>query len=200
MNKHEFLSILRDRLSGLPKEDIERSLDYYSEIIDDHIEDGLTEEEAVKKVGSIDEIISQIFMETPLTRIVNAKVKQKRSLRAWEIILLILGSPVWLPLVISAAVIVLSIYIVLWSIIVSLYGVVISIAATAVSGIFGGFALLIAGNSASGALLMGIGLICVGAAILLLLGFNRIAKGIFLLGKKLLFGIKNCFVRKGRVK
>lgn len=199
MKKHEFLAKLRDSLSGLPREDVKRSLDYYSEIIDDRIEDGLTEEEAVEQLGSIDEIVSQILMETPLTRIVNAKVKQTRSLRAWEIILLILGSPVWLPLLIAAAAIVLSIYIVLWAVIFSLYSVVVSIVAAAASGIISGFAMLFSGISAPGGLLVGLGFLGIGAAILLLLCFNRFSKGLCILGRMLLLGIKNCFVRKRRV-
>ena len=35
MNKQEFLQILREHLSGLSENDIEKSLDYYSEIIDE---------------------------------------------------------------------------------------------------------------------------------------------------------------------
>ena len=34
MNKHEFLAELRKGLSGLPKEDIEKSVAFYGEMID----------------------------------------------------------------------------------------------------------------------------------------------------------------------
>lgn len=47
MNKQEFLVKLRKGLSGLPKEDIEERLTFYSEMIDDRMEEGLSEEEAV---------------------------------------------------------------------------------------------------------------------------------------------------------
>ena len=47
MSKTEFLTELKKALEGLPEEDIEKSLEYYSEMIDDRIEDGLSEEEAV---------------------------------------------------------------------------------------------------------------------------------------------------------
>ncbi|MBR5538496.1 MAG: hypothetical protein IKU61_01205 [Clostridia bacterium] len=47
MNKQEFLEELRKGLSGLPKEDVRERLNFYGEIIDDRIEEGLTEEEAV---------------------------------------------------------------------------------------------------------------------------------------------------------
>ena len=48
MNKEEFLSELRTKLSGLPQEDIEERISFYSEMIDDRMEDGISEEEAVE--------------------------------------------------------------------------------------------------------------------------------------------------------
>ena len=47
MLKEEFLSKLEKRLLGIPKEDLERTLDYYNEIISDKVEDGMSEEEAL---------------------------------------------------------------------------------------------------------------------------------------------------------
>ena len=40
MNKEEFLSLLRERLSIFPPDEIEKHISYYSEMIDDHIDDG----------------------------------------------------------------------------------------------------------------------------------------------------------------
>ena len=39
MNKEEFLNALRSALAGLPQEDIEERLAFYSESIDDRVED-----------------------------------------------------------------------------------------------------------------------------------------------------------------
>ena len=66
MNKPEFLEALEKRLSGLPLEDIEKSKEYYSEMIDDRVEEGLSEEEAVEALGDIESIVSEIFSTTPL--------------------------------------------------------------------------------------------------------------------------------------
>lgn len=197
MNKHEFLSVLRERLSGLPKEDIDGSVDYYGEIIDDRIEDGLSEEEAVEALGSMEEIVSQILMETSLPKLVKAKVKPKRSLKVWEIILLILGSPVWLPLLAAAIILVLAFYIVLWAVIVVLYSVAISFAAGGLAGIFGSLVCIFTGNAIQGILFFGAGLVCAGITILLFFGFNQITKGVLRLSKKILLRMKACFVRKG---
>ena len=125
MNREQFMAALREKLAGLPEEDIVSSLEYYGEMIDDRIEDGVPEETAVAAVGSVDEIAEQILMDTPLTKLVQARVKSKRSLKAWEIVLLVLGSPIWLSLLIAAAAVVLSVYITLWAIIISLFAVVL---------------------------------------------------------------------------
>ena len=63
MNKEEFLNALRSALAGLPQEDIEERLAFYSESIDDRVEDGLTEEEAVEAIGTVAEVRDQIMAE-----------------------------------------------------------------------------------------------------------------------------------------
>ncbi|MDO5541028.1 MAG: DUF1700 domain-containing protein [Eubacteriales bacterium] len=199
MNKFEFLALLRERLEGLPKEDIEKSLDYYSEMIDDSVEDGLTEAAAVSAIGPVDEIVSQILMETSLPKLVKAKVKPQKALRIWEIVLLVLGSPVWIPLLLAAGCIVLSLYIVLWSGIIVLYAGVVSCAAGAAGGVFGAAALAGTSHFFQAVLFLGGGLIFVGITILFSLGVNQIAKGAAILSKQILFGIKACFIRKETV-
>ena len=56
MTKAEFIEQLSTTLKGLSDEDIKKSLDYYEEMIDDRMEDGKSEEEAVGGLGTIDEI------------------------------------------------------------------------------------------------------------------------------------------------
>ena len=197
MTKLEFLATLRDRLAGLPGEDIGRSMDYYSEMIDDRMEEGVSEEEAVQAIGSMDDVVAQILMETSLPKLVKAKVSRNRSLRAWEIVLLILGSPIWLPLALAALVILLAVYIVIWSMMLVLYAVDLSMAATGIAGLLGAAAQMFGGRLAQGAFLAGSGLACAGTAVLLFFGFNLVAKGVLVLSKKMLLGIKACFVRKG---
>ena len=89
MTKQELTFILAEQLNGLPWEEVERSMEYYDEMINEHMEEGMSEAEAIATLGSVDEIAEQILADIPLSRIVRAKIKPKRSLRAWEIILLI---------------------------------------------------------------------------------------------------------------
>lgn len=197
MNKQEFLSELWERLAGLPGEDIGRLMDYYSEMIDDRMEEGLSEEEAVRAIGSIDEVVAQILMENSLPKLVKAKVKRNRAPKVWEIILLILGSPIWLPLCVAALVIFLVIYLIILVMVLVLYVVDLSVAAAGIAGFLGAFVQVFGGRLAQGAFLLGGGLACIGLAVLLFFGFNIIAKGLVILSKKMLRGIKSCFIRKG---
>lgn len=190
MNKQNFLRALRAGLSGLPQEDIEKSLEFYEEAIDDRIESGLSEEEAVNEMGSVDEIAEQILSETPLPKLIRAKVTPSRALKVWEIILLILGSPVWLPLLLAAVVIILAVYAAIWSVMIAVYAVVLTVALS-------GVVLLI--NCIGKLLFAGMGLTFIGLSILLFFAANRAAKGIFVLSKKFVLLIKSMFIRKEEI-
>ena len=196
MDKKEFLWRLMDGLSGLPMDDIDRSLDYYSEMIDDRMEDGLSEEEAVAALGPVGEICSQILAETPLSRLVKEAVRPKRKLRAWEIILLVLGSPVWVPLVAAAVIVVASVYLSVWAVLLSLYAADLAGAVAGLAGVVTMFRMLSIGQIAEGILFLGGGLVCIGLAILLFFGFNQLTKGLVWVTKRGLLALKGCFVRK----
>ncbi|MBR5314835.1 MAG: DUF1700 domain-containing protein, partial [Clostridia bacterium] len=79
MTKLEFLFRLEQGLCGLPKEDVKERINFYAEMIDDRVEEGLSEEDAVREIGETDEIISQIINDTPLTKIVKEKIKPKNN-------------------------------------------------------------------------------------------------------------------------
>lgn len=131
MSKQEFLERLQNGLHGLPKEDIDERLMFYSEMIDDRAEEGLSEEQAVSAVGDVEEIVRQVIADTPLAKIAKERIKPKRRLKAWEITLLAIGSPIWLSLGIAAAAVVLALYVSVWSVVVSLWAVFVSLAASA---------------------------------------------------------------------
>ena len=196
MRKEEFLTALRDALHGLPARDLERSLEFYREMIDDRMEDGLSEEEAVAAIGPVEDVVAQILSETPLPRLVREKVRPHRVLRIWEIVLLVLGSPVWLPLLAAAALVILSVYLVIWAVIVSLYAVDLSFAVCGVAGLFGIYLAERSGNLAAGIMMLGAGFICAGIAIFLFFGFNQATRGILLGSKRVVLGLKSRFVGK----
>lgn len=187
MNKEDFFRALRTKLSGLPQEDLERSLEFYREAIDDRIESGLTEEAAVGDLGPVDEIAEQILSETPLPKLIRAKVTPSRSLKGWEIVLLVLGCPVWLPLILAAAATGLAIYAAIWSVMIAVYAVVLAFA-------FSGIVLLISGI---GQLMSaGLGLVLIGLSVLLFFAANEIAKGIVCLSRKYVLKTKSLFMKR----
>lgn len=65
MNKIEFLERLEARLRGINVVDRVRSLDYFSEMIDDCMENGMSEDDAVAALGDLDEIAKRIVQEAP---------------------------------------------------------------------------------------------------------------------------------------
>ena len=197
MNKNEFLNELRARLSGLPQEDIDERISFYSEMIDDRMEeDGITEADAVNSIGPVDTIVKQIMSEIPLSKIVSQKVKPKSGLKTWQIVLIVLGAPLWLPLLIALAATVLSIYVSIWSVVVSFYVTDIALVITAVAGIVGTIILFATGKVAAAFFIFGSALICTGLAILLFIGCYWLTVGVIALTKLIIFGIKRAFVGK----
>ena len=192
MNKTEFTEQLKQSLNGLSELDIKKSVDYYEEMIEDRIEDGMTEEEAVSAMGSIDEIKSKILEETPIAKIVKEKMKPKRALRAWEIALLIIGAPLWIPISLVMIICCLWIFLCFWIIILCLYATDFAIFASGFGFIIGAFIQNNGFNT--GLFLAGGGIALVGAAILLFFGFTQIAKGMFWVSKRIVLGIKKLFV------
>lgn len=196
MNKQEFLAELRKGLSGLPQDDVEERLTFYGEMIEDRIEEGLWEEEAVSAVGSVDEIAAQIIADTPLAKSAKETMKPKRRLKAWEIVLLVLGSPIWLSLLIAVCVVILSLYISLWSVIISLWAVFASFIGCAFGGIAVGIGFAFGSNGLTGIAMIGAGVVCAGLSIFTFFGCKAVTTGTVRLTKKIAIGIKNCFIKK----
>ncbi|MBP5193119.1 MAG: DUF1700 domain-containing protein [Clostridia bacterium] len=200
MNKQTFIEELKKALSGIPDKEADECVAFYGEMIDDRVEEGVSEERAVAEVGPIDDIVSQTIADIPLSKLVKAKMPKKRALRAWEIVLIVLGFPLWFPLLVAAGAVVLSIYIVVWAVIASLWAVEISLGACALGGIAVTFAYLFSGYGTAGLAMFGVGVFFAGVTILAFFGCAAATKGIFRLTKKAAVGIKKMFMKKEAVK
>ena len=197
MTKQEFLTELQKALSGLPPKDIDERLSFYGEMIDDRMEEGLSEEQAVAGVGTIEEIVSQTVADIPLTKLVREKIKPKRALRGWEVALIVLGFPLWFPLLIAAGAVLLSLYIAIWSIDASLWSVDLSFAALAVAGFALAGTYAVTGHGLPALGMLGIGICSVGLAIFAFYGCLFATKGLLRLTKSAALGFKSLFVGKG---
>jgi uncharacterized membrane protein len=195
MTKTEFLNILSKRLEVFGEAEKENWLKYYNEIIDDRIEDGQPEEEAVASLGDIDAIINDVLAQTPITKLAKAKLNRK-TMRGWEIALLICGFPLWLPLIAAAFAVALAVYASLWSVIISLWAVFASCVACGISGIAVGIGFIVVSKVPSGVALLGLAFVCAGLSIFLFFGCKAATHGIILLTKKTVLGIKNSFIKR----
>ena len=185
MKKSEFLKERRKHLHGLPEADIQGFLDYYAEMIEDRMEEGFSEEEAVAAVGSVEEIAAQILVDFP-----QPEPKKKNG---WLIALLILGSPVWFSLLMAAFAVALSLYVSLWSVIVSLWAVFGSLALCGLVGLAAGIISFVAGRGLIGVASLSAGLVCGGLSIFLFFGIKALTLVTIGLTKKLAL---RCFAKK----
>lgn len=128
MNKKEYLEELRAALDGADKDEIARTLEFYSELIDDALEDGVSEEEAVSGLESPNNVAARIKSET----VVEGKKVMHTAL---FITAVVLSSPIWLPVLVSVVAVIFSVYVSLWAVIVSLIAASIGAAAGSVAGV-----------------------------------------------------------------
>jgi uncharacterized membrane protein len=143
------------------------------------MEEGMSEEEAVNAIGTPDEVAAQIFAETQM----NAPDKHSRSLRTWEIVLLILGSPLWLSLLIALFAVILAVlvvglvlYVSVWAVIFSLWAVWLALGLTAVVGIPASVVVLLTGKPGVGLFLLGSGLVLASLTVGLFFLFTLLTK------------------------
>ena len=198
MTKLDFITELSDRLSGLPQGEVDERISFYAEIIDEYIEDGLDEEEAVARIGSINEIVDQIIDDVPFTTIAKEKIKKKRRLSAFEIVLLAVGSPLWISLGAVALAVFLSLYAVLWSLVAVAWSVFACFTACAPVSIALGVLYFVLGKPIMAICAIGAGLFLAGLSIFSFFGCKAATKGCAVLTKRIALGIKKCLVRKER--
>lgn len=211
MNKHEFLAALRRELTALPHGELTEQLNFYNEMIDDRMEEGMTEEDAVAGIGSVEGIAAVILAdraadgdpiprsEKPAeeeisgpchdipqqdnTRTDGSASEPKGSpgetskLRPWEIALIALSSPLWVPLLIAAASVALSLLVTLWAVVGSLWTIPLTLSVTAVAGICAVPVAVASGHWALVLAMLGAGCLLAGLCILSVFGCALVTRG-----------------------
>ena len=190
MNKSEFLEALKARISHLPQKEIEERVGFYAEMIDDKMEEGLSEEDAVLSIGSIDEITADVVADK-----VKRESKRCAKLKTWQIVLIAVGSPVWGAVLISLAAAVISLYASLWAIVVSAWAVFGALVGGALGGIARGIGNMILGDITSGVIFISAALVCAGAAVFAFIGSIYLTKLAVFIPKKIAACVKSCKCR-----
>ena len=198
MTRTDFLNELKNLIKDYPAEETEKSIEYYSEMIDDRIEDGMSEEEAVKSLGDVKDIAKEIEIEMPMKTIVKKKVKEKKeeNIPVWVILLLIFGFPVWAPLLLALGVCAFSLYIALWSVVLALWAVDVALFLAVIAGLLAIGITMIKGSMLSAMIYFGITLILIGLALLGLIGCFYASKGLAALFAAIFKSIKKKLISK----
>ena len=195
MTKADFLQLLERALAQLPEEERQANLEYYSELLDDMLEEGMTEAEATAKLGSPSQIAQSILQEVPLGKLVSTRMKPKSGWTPLAIVLAVVGSPVWVPLLLLAAALVLSLFVSIWALGVAAVAVVVGLAVAVVA------APILAIRAAVltpplGLMLLGGGLVLLGLCVLGGLMVVELCKLLWQLTVWLAHKIKGLFIRK----
>ncbi len=137
MTKRQFFGELKSKTKHLTKAERRELISYYNEMISERMEDGMSEEEAVAALGSIDELLS-----TYVPQEYKAPVRRTPRLRPWHIVLIVLGSPVWISLLVAFFCLLLCFYIVIWAMVAACYAVFAYLAASSFACAFMSFLTL----------------------------------------------------------
>lgn len=196
MNKEEFLAELKSGLAGFPQEEVSGRLAFYREAIDDRMEEGIDEYQAVESLGPVNDIVQQTLEDIPLKKLVRERIRPKRERETWESLLIVLGFPVWFPLLVASFAVVLAVFVVLWALLASLWVIESALIVSSIAVIAFAVYYLIQGGAWQGVALIGAGLFIAGLAIFLFFGCVGASKCCAKLTKKIAIGIKRLFVRK----
>lgn len=120
----------------------------------------------------------------------NFNVK-KHNLSVWEIIFIIIGSPIWLSLLIAIFAILISVYVSMWSIVISIWAAFISLLISAIACLFLFLSYCFSGNFFPGLAIMGIMFISSGLSILMFFASKALTNLLVLLTKRVIFFVKN---------
>lgn len=172
MTKREFLEALNDELLPLSEDERSAAIKYYSDYIDDAGEENLAA--VLEELGSPAQVAASIKADAEIGRNMPPQPKQanaqaapqpkRNGLSAWGVLLLVVLSPVWIPLLAAVG-----------GIIVGLFGTFVGMLIAGVVMVLVAIALVIIGiitmlqNPMVGFLLIGVGMLVGGIGLLMVL-------------------------------
>ena len=203
MNKRKFLLKLKRALWGCPPSETRNRLAFYAEMIDDRVEEGLTEKEAVSDIGDPKKIAEEIRIELG-----ERGKKERVPMGTGAKILIALGSPVWLSLLIAAAAIVFSVavsvlavifslFVCLFALLISLYATLFSLEVSGVACVIGAVICAFTGRFPEAFFIAGTGFVCMALCIWLFFACAPIGKRILcIIGKTWGLVVRMAFKRR----
>ncbi len=193
MNREEYLAALRRALAQMPQEELEKQLAYYDELIRDMCEDGMSESEATAKLGDPEAVAKELLAALPLGTLVKSRIRSAGGLSGLTIALLVLGFPLWFPLIAAFFAVALSVLVTLWALAISLAAVVLSLGLAAIAVPIGIVSGMLTGSPL---MLMGCALSAAGLCVLGALGLPPLFRGMLRLCRAFGRGVKSIFIKK----
>lgn len=200
MKKEEFLNKLRDELENANINNVEDIIEYYEEMIDDRIDDGMTEKKAVASIDGIDTIVKNELLDRPMATIIKEKVKdeaekaEKNGTKTLWLVLLIIGIPVWFPLIIGLLGGLFGLCCGVWGIIIALFATILGLSVAAIACIGTGLISIFTMPTSMTLATITAGIILAGVSMILIPLAVTIAKGMISVIKRLFKAIKGLFV------
>ena len=185
MDKQNFLKTLKKQLQKFGVKNADDYLDYYSEYLDDLIENGATEVEAVEKVGGVKKVLVEIISDNDV-EIPQTSDRLKSAL--------LIGSlPVWGPLLLAA-------YLVPVLLLFTVLLIAVSFLIAGGWTLVGSFVVMVKVGLLYGGFQLGIGLLFLGGSLLVEQLFVYLTQKLFNFNKYLfrkfnVRGIKNELVK-----
>ena len=203
MTRQEYMGALRESLMGMPEEEKENIIEYYTEYFEEAGPE--KESEVMEDLGSPRSLGIKLSGESALKSMNEAeaarnadgessmKQAQQKAPAAgkngsvWKTVLIVLAIIIGSPLVLPAAIIALVLVIVVIAVIVSLAASAIAVIIAGAFAFFVGIAAIIGGAFTEGILAIGVALVTMGIAILGVMLIILMVKGI----RKLILHIGN---------
>lgn len=160
MNRQQYIYELRRELERMPFQEREDAVHYYEEYFDDAGVEN--EQKVIDEIGSPQEVAKQILKDFTIKDL-NTPVQTPKQgfVKIWQVVLLILASPIAFPLAIAVVAVV-------FSVVIALVAVIFAFAAAGLALFLAGIAAIIAGFSvissgiATTLFFIGIGMVLIG--------------------------------------
>ncbi len=195
MTKEVFLRELEAGLHQLPADEVQRRKAYYEELIADMMEDGISEENAVAKLGDLSEIVDEILKDTPLPTLVKTKLRPKHGWTTAAIVVTVLGAPLWLSLLLALIAVAFAMVIAICSIVLALFLSVVALGCFGVMTMIHGFGLFATGGGYA-IFSIGAGFLMLGLVCLAFLAAKYASIGLFRGARWLFRAVKGLFIVK----
>lgn len=168
MRRDEFLKELARELEGLTAEQVAEAVSFHAEAIDDRIEAGMPEEEAVAAMGSPREAAAGVLDGLPPVPRAIARTRRLGTVVPW--VLAIIGSPIWIGFGLAFLGVALGVYVSIWALALAVWALAGACLAGALVSLLLAACGVAIGHAPFVLAMAGSGLACAGAA--LLVGFG----------------------------